>query len=113
MLGITLAIGLIPSMGSIAGFAILISIFGLGFGLTQPLSMVMIADLTDPSQSGLAMGLRFTAIMVAGLLSPICLGFIVESIGLASAFYAAAIVVTLTGVRMFILRPDLIPNRRL
>ena len=113
MVAIILAIGLIPSMGSITGYAVLISIFGLGFGLTQPLSMVMIADLTNPSQSGLSMGLRFTAIMVAGLLSPICLGFIVETIGLAPAFYAAAMVVGLVGVRMFILRPDLIPDRRL
>lgn len=113
MLAIVLPIGWIPSTVSIAGFAILISIFGLGFGLTQPLSMVMIADLTNPSQSGLSMGLRCTAIMVAGLLSPICLGFIVETIGLAPAFYAAAMVVALVGVRMFILRPDLIPDRRL
>jgi MFS family permease len=113
MLAIILAIGLIPSIASIAGLAILISIFGLGFGLTQPLSMVMIADLTDPSHSGLSMGLRLTVIMVAGLLSPICLGFIVETIGLAPAFYAAAMVVALAGVRMFALRPDLIPDRRL
>ena len=48
--------------------------------MTQPLSMVMIADLTDPVQSGLAMGRRFTAIMLAGLLSPIFLGLIIETI---------------------------------
>ncbi len=113
MLAIMLAVGLIPSTASTSGFAILIAIFGLGFGLTQPLSMVMMADLTDPSHSGLSMGLRLTVIMAAGLLSPICLGFIVEAVGLAPAFYAAALVVALAGVRMFILRPDLIPDRRL
>ena len=113
MLAVILPIGLIPSMVSTTGFAILIAIFGLGFGLTQPLSMVMMADMTDPSHSGLSMGLRLTVIMIAGLLSPICLGFIVETIGLAPAFYTAAVVVTLAGIRMFILRPDLIPDRRL
>ena len=112
MLAIILAVGLIPSMASVAGFTILISIFGLGFGMTQPLSMVMISDLTDPTQSGLAMGLRFTAIMLAGLLSPILLGFIIERIGLSPAFYVAASVVALAGIRMFIIRPDLIPGRR-
>ena len=96
----------------LAGFGILISIFGLGFGMTQPLSMVMVADLTSPDQSGLAMGLRFTAIMIAGLLSPILLGLIIEASGLAPAFYVAALVVFLTGIRMFILQPDLIPGRR-
>lgn len=113
MLGIILAVGLIPSMVSVPGFAILISIFGLGFGLTQPLSMVMISDLANPSQSGLAMGLRFTAIMLAGLLSPIILGLIIEAFGLGPAFYLAALVVALAGIRMLFIRPDLIPDRRL
>ena len=113
MLAIILAVGLIPSTASVAGFTILISIFGLGFGMTQPLSMVMISDLTNPTQSGLAMGLRFSSIMLAGLLSPIVLGFIIETIGLGAAFYAAALVVALAGIRMFFIRPDLIPGRRL
>jgi MFS family permease len=113
MLAIILAVGLIPSVASVAGFAVLIAIFGLGFGMTQPLSMVMISDLTNPTRSGLAMGLRFSAIMLAGLLSPIILGFIIEAHGLAPAFYVAALVVVAAGILMFIIRPDLIPARRL
>ena len=113
MLAIIIAVSLIPSMTSTAGFAILISIFGLGFGMTQPMSMVMVADLADPNQSGLTMGLRFSAIMLAGLLSPILLGLIIESFGMGPAFYVAAMVVTMAGIRMFIVRPDLIPGRRL
>jgi len=112
MLAIIIAVGLLPSVVSVAGFVILISLFGLGFGMTQPLSMVMIADMTDPDQSGLAMGLRFTAIMLAGLLSPVVLGFIIEIMGVSPAFYVAALVVGLAGIRMFIIRPDLIPSRR-
>ncbi len=113
MLAIILAVGLMPSMASVAGFTILISIFGLGFGMTQPLSMVMISDLTNPTHSGLAMGLRFTALMLAGLLSPIILGLVIEKFGLGPAFYAATLVVILAGIRMFIIQPDLIPGRRL
>ena len=112
MLAIIIAVALLPWTTSVAGFGLLISIFGLGFGMTQPLSMVMVADLTNPDQSGLAMGLRFTAIMIAGLLGPIVLGLIIEASGLAPAFYVAALVVVLTGIRMLILRPDLIPDRR-
>jgi MFS family permease len=59
------------------------------------------------------MGLRFTAIMLAGLLSPILLGLIIESFGMRPAFYVAAAVVVLTAIRMFVIRPDLIPGRRL
>jgi MFS family permease len=112
MLAIIFGAGLVPSMTSVWGFGVLISIFGLGFGVTQPLSMVMVADLADPKKSGLSMGLRFTAIMVAGLLSPIFLGFIVERFGLSPAFYVAALVVVLAAIRMFILKPELIPARR-
>ena len=113
VLAIIMAVGLIPVMTSVAGFTILISIFGLGFGMTQPLSMVMVSDLTDPTQSGLAMGLRFVAIMLGSLLSPILLGLIIETFGLSPAFYVAALVVALAGIWMFIIRPDLIPGRRL
>ena len=113
VLAIIMAIGLIPAMTSVTGFTILISIFGLGFGMTQPLSMVMVSDLTDPTQAGLAMGLRFSAIMLGSLLSPIFLGLIVETFGLSPAFYVAALVVALAGIWMFIIRPDLIPGRRL
>lgn len=113
MLAVILGVGLIPSMFSAASFAVILAIFGLGFGVTQPLSMVMIADLTDPNQSGLAMGLRFMAIMVASLLSPILLGFLAGAFGLTSAFYFAAFVAALCGIRMLIVRPELIPARRL
>jgi MFS family permease len=112
ILSVVLSVGLIPLMASTAGLAILIAVFGLGFGMTQPLSMVMVADLTDPNHSGLAMGLRFTAAMAASLLSPIILGLIVEKFGLSLAFYVAASVVALVGIRILILRPDLIPGRR-
>jgi MFS family permease len=112
MLAIVLAVGLMPAMMSTPEFAVLISLFGLGFGMTQPLTMVMVADLTDPNQSGLAMGLRLTATMAASLISPIFLGLIIETFSLPPAFYVAALVVGLAGIRMFILRPDLIPERR-
>jgi len=59
------------------------------------------------------MGLRFMAIMVASLLSPIFSGFLVGAFGLTSTFYVAAAVVALCGIRMLIIRPELIPARRL
>lgn len=111
MLAIIFAVALIPLMTSVLGFSILISVFGIGFGMTQPISMIMLSDSTNPNHSGLAMGLRSTAMMLAGLLSPIFLGFIVESIGMDSAFYAAALVV-FSGFWLLCIRPEFIPDRR-
>jgi len=110
---IVVGVGLIPSMSSLMGFAMALLIYGLGFGITQPLSMVMIADLTDPNLSGLAMGLRFTVIMAANLLSPVILGFTVDIIGLKSVFYFAAFVVSITAIYILVIRPGLIPGRRI
>lgn len=110
---IIVGVGLIPLMSSLMGFAIALLIYGLGFGITQPLSMVMIADLTDPSLSGLAMGLRFAVIMAANLLSPVILGFAVDIIGLKSVFYFAAFVVSITAMYILVIRPGLIPTRRI
>ena len=112
MLAVIAGVALIPVMLSKVGYAMILAIFGLGFGLTQPLSMVMMADLADPRLSGLSMGLRFTAIMLADLLSPVLLGFVVGAFGLAVAFYVAAAVVTLAGVHMFAVQPHLLPDRR-
>jgi predicted MFS family arabinose efflux permease len=109
---IIVGVGLIPLMSSLMGFAIAISLYGLGFGITQPLSMVMIADLTDPNLSGLSMGLRFTVIMAANLLSPVILGFTADIIGLKPIFYFAAFVVLITAIYILVIRPDLIPGRR-
>jgi MFS family permease len=89
-----------------------LGIFGLGFGITQPLSMVMVADLTRPENAGIAMGLRFTALTFANLVGPLLLGLVVEGAGLAAAFYAPAIVVGLTGLYLLALRPQLLPGRR-
>ncbi len=112
MLAVIAGVALIPVKFSTPGYSVILGVFGLGFGLTQPLSMVMMADLTDPRLSGLTMGLRFTAIMLADLLSPILLGFVVGLVGLQAAFYVAAAVVTLAGVYMFVLDPQLLPTRR-
>jgi MFS family permease len=110
---IIVGVGMIPLMSSLMGFAMALLIYGLGFGITQPLSMVMIADLTDPKLSGLAMGLRFTVIMAANLLSPVILGFTADIIGLKSVFYFAAFVVSITAIYILVIRPGLIPGRRI
>lgn len=59
-------------------------IFGFGFGMSQPLTMVMVSDI---SHSGLAMGLRFSVVNLAAFLSPLLMGGVVYGLGLEWAFY--------------------------
>jgi MFS family permease len=102
VIAVAIGVGLIPAMPSIAGLGLVLIIFGLGFGISQPLSMVLIADLTDPKRSGLAMGLRFTSIMLAELLGPIVLGFVVAGFGMGAAFFVAAAAVIAAGIHILV-----------
>jgi MFS family permease len=99
-------------MPSPGGYAAALVVFGLGFGLSQPLSMVMMSDLAEARVGGLAMGLRFTAIMAANLSGPVMLGLVAEAVGLPLVFYAAAALVAMFGVATVVLRPNLLPQRR-
>jgi MFS family permease len=109
---VALGVGTIPLMPSPGGYAAALVVFGLGFGLSQPLSMVMMSDLAEARVGGLAMGLRFTAIMAANLSSPVMLGLMAEAVGLPFVFFAAAALVTMFGVATVVLRPNLLPQRR-
>lgn len=109
---IVVGAGAPPLLSSGLPLAIAISIFGIGFGLNQPLSMVMVADVSDPEGAGVAMGLRFTVLTFATMLGPATLGFAVQGLGLNAAFYAPAGLMVAVGVFVLVVRPDLVPTRR-
>ena len=112
VLAVAFGVGLIPGLTSFFTTALALCLFGLGFGLTQPLSMVMVADLSDPEHPGLSMGIRFMVISFANLLGPVLLGFLVEGIGLNSPFYASAFLVLAIGAYILKWKPGLLPGRR-
>jgi MFS family permease len=109
---VALGVGLIPMLPSVFTVALALCTFGFGFGLAQPLSMVMVADLADPRHSGLSMGVRFMAITLAGILGPVLLGVVVEGLGLHAAFYVSALFVIMTGSYILSWKSQLLPGRR-
>jgi len=111
-LSVAVGVGLIPLLASWPMTALMVCLFGLGFGLTQPLSMVMVADLADPEHPGMAMGVRFVAITLGNLLGPVSLGFLVEAVGLKGPFYASAFLVLAVGVYILKWKPGILPGRR-
>jgi MFS family permease len=112
VLSVAVGVGLVPVLSSWLTTALALCLFGLGFGLTQPLSMVMVADLADPEHPGLTMGIRFMVITLANLLGPVLLGFLVEAVGLKSPFYASAFLVFAIGAYILMWKPGLLPGRR-
>jgi MFS family permease len=109
---VVIGVGGTPFLSSPLPVGVLLGIFGIGFGLTQPLSMVMVADLVRPEHSGVAMGLRFTVLTAADLLGPVLLGFVVEGLGVAFAFCATAAVVAAVATQVLVVDPGLVPGRR-
>jgi MFS family permease len=113
ILSVAVGVGLIPILESWPMTAIMICFFGLGFGLTQPLSMVMVADIADPEHPGMSMGVRFMVITLGNLLGPVLLGFLVEAVDLDSSFYASALLVLAVSAYILKWKPGLLPGRRL
>ncbi len=112
VLAVAFGVGLIPGMSSFFPTAIALCLFGLGFGLTQPLSMIMVADLSHPEHSGLNMGIRFMVIALANFIGPVLLGFLVEIVGLSGPFYTSAFLVLAIGAYVLKCKPGLLPERR-
>ncbi len=112
MLAVACGVGLIPELSSFFTIGLALCLFGLGFGLTQPLSMVMVADLSDPEHPGMSMGIRFMVISLANLLGPVLLGVLAEGVGLDSPFYVSAFLVLAIGFYILKWKPRLLPERR-
>jgi MFS family permease len=89
---------IIPVLPSITGVGFAVLLIGFGFGVAQPLSMLMLSELKPPGSAGLIMGLRFTVITLATLVSPVFSGQIVKLYGIEYAFYAASVIVLTVGI---------------
>ncbi|MBS3757112.1 MAG: MFS transporter [Desulfobacterales bacterium] len=94
---IFVATAALPSISRVYISAGVMLLFGMGFGISQPLSMVMVSDRAGET-SGLAMGARFFVITLATMFSPLLTGLVVEGFGLAAAFYCVAGMLLAAGV---------------
>lgn len=76
----------------------LMVVFGAGFGLSQPVSMVMVADRVAARERGAALGVRLTGNRLAQLLSPVALAVVAERFGLPPFFVVHALLVLLAAL---------------
>ena len=91
-----LALGAVTALPLVAAVCV---VFGLAMGLSQPVSMVMVADRVAARDRGAVLGLRLGGNRLAQLLAPVALVFIVEIAGLPWLFVAhGALVLAATAV---------------
>lgn len=71
---------------SVPALTIASGLFGIGFGLSTPLTVDMMADLTASEERGLAMGMRVASNRIAQVLQPMVFGLGAAAIGMPLAF---------------------------
>lgn len=72
----------------------LMALIGLGCGVSQPLSMVVLAEHAPSAQRASAFGLRLTANRLVQLLAPLLVGFLAGHTNFGVAFLVAGLVVS-------------------
>lgn len=93
---ISMSLGLAGiALGNLWVLALFMVLFGVGFGLSQPVSMVMVADRVEPSERGKALGVRLTGNRLAQLLAPVAFALVAERFGLPLFFVVHALWVML------------------
>jgi MFS family permease len=91
LLLIMLGIVVTPWLTSFWPLAVAFAVVGIGSGFIQPLTMSLVSGRATASTRGLAIGLRMSTNQVAQIVGPPFFGIVVGGLGLAAAFYAAAV----------------------
>ena len=102
MLGVTLllcglGLALIPLGNVVALFAAASVLLGLGSGISQPLTMVVLSDHVHQARRGTALGARLSVNFFALGLSTLLLGALIPVLGYATSFIACAILPATVG----------------
>jgi len=66
-------------------------LLGIGAGVAQPLSMVLVVDHVADHERGLVLGIRLTFNRLAQMASPVLLGLVAEVFGFTALFLAAGL----------------------
>jgi MFS family permease len=96
----TLSIGMTPLVSSFVPLMVASAGLGASSGVTQPLTMSLMADAVTADLWGLAMGVRQTVQRLGTVAGPIAFGVLVTRYGLGSSFVLGALVM---GVAMLVI----------
>jgi MFS family permease len=87
---------LTPLLSSFWPLAFASGLMGTGMGLTQPLSMIAVADNTEPHELGFAMGVRMTGNRLAQFVNPVFFGITSQLVGIGNSFLLAGVLLLST-----------------
>lgn len=96
----TMSVGLacLGFVGSVPAIALMSVLVGLGGGLTQPLSMVVLAESVNREQRSGALGMRLMANRAVHFIAPLAFGVILSAGGFGLSFGLSGVFVALVAV---------------
>jgi MFS family permease len=99
----TLSVGLLllGISGQVVFIGMLSVLVGIGAGLTQPLSMVVLAESVDKARRAGALGMRLMANRAVHFLAPLAFGAVLELGGFGLAFALSGLGVGVAAVYLF------------
>ena len=103
---LAVSIAAVGFVDAYAAIAIAVIVTGMGSGVSQPLSLVAVADHTPPARRGFAIGLRLTGNRLAQVASPIVLGLVAEAAGFTPAFALAGAALLVTAIAIVVRAPS-------
>ena len=86
-------IGVTPFVETIAPLVLASVLVGAGSGISQPLSVITVADHVPPEKVGFALGFRLTGNRLAQVFAPVLVGLVAELAGVGWSFIVAALVI--------------------
>jgi len=101
MLSVSVGVGLVALSTELPWLLLAAMLVGVGTGITQPLSLVLVVEQVQASKRSLALGLRLTANRVTQVAGPLLLGRLAEASSLTLVFVATASVVLASGGIVF------------
>jgi MFS family permease len=88
---------LFPVFGQIPVLMAIAFVLGLGLGLGQPLTIMMVYERAPPGRSGEALGMRLTVNKVMQIVIPLAFGTLGTTFGIYPVFWANAFFLALAG----------------
>jgi len=101
---VSVGLGCLGFVGNAPAIALLSILVGLGGGLTQPLSMVVLAESVGREQRSGALGMRLMANRAVHFLAPLLFGAVLGLSGFGLSFGLSGMLVALIAVVLFLLQ---------
>lgn len=97
----TIGLAFTGSVHTVVILGILSALVGIGAGLSQPLSMVLLAESVNSEQRSGALGMRLMGNRAVKLVAPLVFGAVFAAAGFGVAFMVGGVIVGVCGILLF------------